>query len=81
MILNPRWLPWLSDEEDEYGNRRMLKKDVPNDIRKEYESLLKEEQDSIKKNKLKKTIFKLSYKFIKKINLDADESLFCYFLS
>ncbi|MEE0127892.1 MAG: hypothetical protein UE116_06355 [Clostridia bacterium] len=57
MILNPRWLPWLSDEEDEYGNRRKLKKDTPEDIRKEYEQLLKEEQDSIKKNKLKKTIF------------------------
>lgn len=57
MILSPRWLPWLSDEEDEYGNRRKLKKDTPEDIRKEYEQLLKEEQDSIKKNKLKKTIF------------------------
>ena len=57
MVLNPRWLPWLSAKEDEYGNRRKLKTDTPEDIRKEYESLLKEEQKSIKKNKLKKTIF------------------------
>ena len=25
MILNPRWLDWLSDEEDENGNRTKLK--------------------------------------------------------
>ncbi|MBS5857806.1 MAG: hypothetical protein ACLTKT_04685 [Clostridia bacterium] len=57
MLFNSRWLIWLSDDEDEYGNRRKLKPDTPKDIRKEYEKLLKEEQDSIKKNKLKKTIF------------------------
>lgn len=57
MLFNSRWLIWLSDDKDEYGNRRKLKPDTPKDIRKEYEKLLKEEQDSIKKNKLKKTIF------------------------
>lgn len=57
MILNPRWLDWLSDEEDENGNRTKLKEDAPDDIRKEYEKLIKEEQESIRKNKLKKTIF------------------------
>lgn len=57
MLFNSRWLIWLSDDEDEYGNRIKLKPDTPKDIRKEYEQLLKEEQDSIKKNKLKKTIF------------------------
>ena len=57
MVLNPRWLPWLSDEEDEYGNRTKLKPDTPKDIIKDYEQLLKEERDSIKKNKLKRTIF------------------------
>lgn len=57
MLFNSRWLIWLSDDEDEYGNRRKLKPDTPKDIIKEYEKLLKEEQDSIKKNKLKKTIF------------------------
>lgn len=57
MLFNSRWLIWLSDDEDEYGNGRKLKPDTPKDIRKEYEKLLKEEQDSIKKNKLKKTIF------------------------
>lgn len=57
MLFNSRWLIWISDDEDEYGNRRKLKPDTPKDIRKEYEKLLKEEQDSIKKNKLKKTIF------------------------
>lgn len=57
MLFNSRWLIWLSDDEDEYGNRIKLKPDTPKDIRKEYEKLLKEEQDSIKKNKLKKTIF------------------------
>ncbi len=55
MILNPRWLDWL--EEDEEGNLTILKEDTPEDIRKEYEALLKEEQDSIKTNGLKKTIF------------------------
>lgn len=57
MILNPRWLDWLSDEEDENGNRTKLKKNTPDDIRKEYEKLIKEEQESTKNNKLKKTIF------------------------
>lgn len=57
MILNPRWLEWLSDEEDENGNRTKLKENTPNDIQKEYEELIKEEQESIKSNKLKKTIF------------------------
>lgn len=57
MVFNPRWLLWLTDEEDEYGNRTKLKPDTPEDIRKEYETLVKEEQDSIKKNGLKKTIF------------------------
>ena len=55
MIINPRWLDWL--EEDEDGNLTILRKDTPEDIRKEYEQLLKEEQDSINKNKLKSTIF------------------------
>ena len=55
MILNPRWLNWL--EEDEEGNLTILKEDTPEDIRKEYEALLKEEHDSIKTNRLKKTIF------------------------
>lgn len=57
MVFNPRWLLWLSDEEDEYGNRTKLKPDTPENIRKEYEALVKEEQKSIRKNKLKKTIF------------------------
>lgn len=57
MILNPRWLNWLSDEEDENGNRTKLKENTPEDIREEYEELLKEEQESIRKNKLNKTIF------------------------
>lgn len=55
MVFNPRWLNWL--EEDEEGNLTILKQDTPEDIRKEYEALLKEEQDSIKKKGLKKTIF------------------------
>lgn len=57
MILNPRWLDWLSDEEDENRNRTKLKKNTPDDIRKEYEELIKEEQESMRKNKLRKTIF------------------------
>lgn len=57
MILNPRWLDWLSDEEDENGNRTKLKENTPEDIRGEYEELIKEEQESIRKNKLNKTIF------------------------
>lgn len=57
MILNPRWLDWLSDEEDKNGNRTKLKENTPNDIRKEYEELIKEEQESMRNNKLKKTIF------------------------
>lgn len=57
MILNPRWLEWLSDEEDEYGNRTKLKEDTPKDIREEYEELLRLEQESIKKYGLKSTIF------------------------
>lgn len=57
MILNPRWLDWLSDEEDENGNRTKLKENTPEDILEEYEELLKEEQESIRKNKLNKTIF------------------------
>lgn len=56
MILNPRFLKWLSDEEDEYGNRRKLKDGTPEDIKKEYEVILKEEEKSIRKNKLKSTI-------------------------
>ncbi len=56
MVFNPRWLLWLSDEEDEFGNKTKLKADTPEDIRKEYEALIKEEQESIRKNKLKKTI-------------------------
>lgn len=55
MVFNPRWLNWL--EEDKDGNLTILKDDTPENIRKEYEQLLKEEQDSIKKNKLKSTIF------------------------
>lgn len=55
MVFNPRWLNWL--EEDEDGNLTILKKDTPEDIRKEYEALVKEEQKNIKKGKLKKTIF------------------------
>jgi hypothetical protein len=57
MILNPRWLDWLSDEEDENGNRTKLKENTPDDILKEYEKLIKEEQESMRNNKLKKTIF------------------------
>ena len=57
MILNPSWLDWLSDEEDENGNRKKLKENTPDDIREEYEKLIKEEQESIRKNQLKKTIF------------------------
>lgn len=57
MILNTRWLDWLSDEEDENGNRTKLKENTPDDIRKEYEKLIKEEQESMRNNKLKKTIF------------------------
>jgi hypothetical protein len=56
MVLNPRFIEWLSDEEDEYGNRRKLKQDTPDDIRKEYEELIRLEKESIKKNKLKSTI-------------------------
>lgn len=55
MVVNPRWLNWL--KEDEEGNLTILKEDTPEDIRKEYEALVKEEQNSIKKNGLKKTIF------------------------
>lgn len=55
MVFNPRWLNWL--EEDVDGNLTILKENTPEDIKKEYEQLLKEEQDSIKKNKLKSTIF------------------------
>ena len=55
MVFNPRWLNWL--EEDADGNLTILKENTPEDIKKEYEQLLKEEKDSIKKNKLKSTIF------------------------
>lgn len=57
MIFNPRWLLWLSDEEDEYGNRIKLREDTPKDIKQEYEILIKEEQESRKNGKLKKMIF------------------------
>lgn len=57
MILNSIWLDWLSAEEDENGNRTELKKNTPEYIRKEYEDLIKEEQESIRKNKLRKSIF------------------------
>ncbi len=56
MVINPRFIEWLSDEEDEYGNRRKLKQDTPDDIRKEYEEIMRLEEESIKKNKLKSTI-------------------------
>ena len=55
MVLNPRWLNWL--DEDEEGNLTVLKQETPEDIKKEYEELLKIEQESIKKNELKATIF------------------------
>ena len=55
VVFNPIWLKWL--EEDEDGNLTILKKNTPKDIRKKYEALLKEEQENIKKGKLKKTIF------------------------
>lgn len=55
MILNPRWLNWL--KEDKEGNLTVLKEDTPEDIKKEYESILKDEQQSISNNELKKTIF------------------------
>lgn len=55
MVFNPRWLNWL--KEDEEGNLTILKRDTPEDIKREYEALLKEEQESIRKNKLRKTIF------------------------
>ena len=54
MILNPRWLNWL--KEDEEGNLTILRDDTPKDIRKEYQELLKEEQKNIKQGKLTKTI-------------------------
>ncbi len=57
MILNSIWLDWLSAEEDENGNRTELKENTPEYIRKEYEDLIKEEQESIRKNKLRKSIF------------------------
>ena len=57
MILNSIWLDWLSAEEDENGNRTELKENTPGYIRKEYEDLIKEEQESIRKNKLRKSIF------------------------
>ncbi len=57
MILNPIWLRWLSDEEDKNGNRTKLKENTPDAIREEYEGLIKEEQESIAKSKLRKTIF------------------------
>ena len=57
MVFNARWLDWL--EEDEEWNLTILKENTPKDIKKEYEQLLKEEQKSIKKNKLKSTIFQL----------------------
>lgn len=55
MIINPRWLNWL--EEDEEGFLTILKEDTPKEIRKEYEQLLKKEQNNIKKHMLKSTIF------------------------
>ena len=55
MVFNARWLDWL--EEDEEGNLTILKENTPGDLKREYEQLLKEEEDSIKKNKLKSTIF------------------------
>lgn len=57
MLLNSRWIDWISEEEDENGNRTKLKENTPDDIRKEYEKLIKEEQESMINNKLKKTIF------------------------
>lgn len=57
MLFDPRWLLWLSEEEDEYGNRTKLKPDTPENIRKEYEKLLNEEEESMKNGRLKKTIF------------------------
>lgn len=56
MIFNPRFLKWLSDEEDEYGNRRKLKSEAPEDVKKEFEEILELESRSIKNNKLKSTI-------------------------
>lgn len=55
MIINPIWLDWLETDEDGFGTK--LRTDTPDDIRKEYEDLIKEEQKNIKKGKLKKTIF------------------------
>lgn len=55
MILNPKWLNWLKEDED--GNLTILKENTPEDIKQEYEKLLQEEQQSIQKGKLKKTIF------------------------
>lgn len=54
MVLNPRWLDWL--EEDNNGNLTILKKDTPDDIKKEYEEILKLEKESIRKNGFKSTI-------------------------
>lgn len=55
MVFNPIWLNWL--EEDEEGNLTILREDAPENIKKEYKSLIEEEQESIRKNKLKRTIF------------------------
>lgn len=55
MVFNPRWLNWL--KEDEEGNLTILKKNTPEDIRQEYEQLIEEDQENVKKGKLKKTIF------------------------
>lgn len=55
MILNPKWLNWLKEDED--GNLTILKENTPEAIKQEYEELLKKEQQSIQNGKLKKTIF------------------------
>lgn len=54
MVLNPRWLEWL--EEDNDGNLTILKENTPDDIREEYEKILQLEKESIKKNGFKSTI-------------------------
>lgn len=54
MVLNPRWLEWL--EEDNDGNLTILKENTPDDIREEYKKILQLEKESIKKNGFKSTI-------------------------
>ncbi len=55
MILDPKWLNWL--KEDEERNLTILKENTPEEIKQEYIELLNEEQQRIQNGRLKKTIF------------------------